>query len=329
MKSNKTWSHQKIPIIQTISSTAQRPLWSVMIPVYNCLSFLPQTLESVLIQGLSEKEMEIIVVDDCSTDGDVQKLVEEIGMGRIQYVRQATNVGSLKNFETCLNTSCGHLIHLLHGDDFVLEGYYQKMTALFQSFPHAGAAYCNFLYVDQDNNFVGYETKEQASDGLLENRLLKIAQRQRMQYCAVTVRREVYEKLGGFYGVHYGEDWEMWARIAVVYPLAYTPQPLACYRRHQNSISGQYLHTGQNIKDIKWVIEKIQHYLPKEQRTAAKKSALRFYARYTMAMAFSVWKRTRNKAATLGQVKQAFGLYKEPYLLWRLLWLRIKMLTGF
>jgi len=30
----------------------------------------------------------------------------------------------------------------------------------------------------------------------------------------MVVKREVYEKLGGFYGVEYGEDWEMWVRIA-------------------------------------------------------------------------------------------------------------------
>src|SRR5438270_4853541 len=85
-----------------------RPRWSVMIPVYNCAPFLPQTLHSVLQQDLSEAEMQIEVVDDASTDADVEAIVQEIGNGRVRYFRQPQNRGSLKNFETCLNRAEGY-----------------------------------------------------------------------------------------------------------------------------------------------------------------------------------------------------------------------------
>ena len=318
--------NSNIPAIKPVHDAVVRPLWSVMIPVYNCIKFLPQTLLSILSQDMGEDNMEIVVVDDCSTDGDVDALVNTIGKKRIKYVRQDANVGSLKNFETCLNLSRGYLIHLIHGDDYVLKGYYKKMTELFQTYPAAGAAFCNFEYVDERGNLVSREREEQQHDGLLTNWLIKVAERQRLQYCAVSVRRKVYEVLGGFYGVHYGEDWEMWARIAAHYPFAYTPQTLASYRRHQSSISGGYIKSGQNIKDILWVIDQIQQYLPSENRTKAKKSALKFYARFTMMMAFSTWARTRDKKATLKMASQSLDLYSEPYLKWRNLWLRIKIL---
>ncbi|MGI4728441.1 MAG: glycosyltransferase family 2 protein, partial [Janthinobacterium lividum] len=113
------------PVILPVANLADRPLWSVMIPAYNCISFLGDTLKSVLVQDRGEAVMQIAVVDDCSTDGDVAALVEAIGKGRIQYFRQEQNSGSLRNFETCLNRAKGQWIHLLHGDDRIENGYYQ------------------------------------------------------------------------------------------------------------------------------------------------------------------------------------------------------------
>src|SRR5690606_36819544 len=90
------------PITKPVAKGLQRPLWSVMIPVYNCSQFIPEVLKSVLIQHISEKDMEIEVIDDASTDADVEKIVQKIGKGRIKYFRQSKNVGTLRNFETCI-----------------------------------------------------------------------------------------------------------------------------------------------------------------------------------------------------------------------------------
>ncbi|HET7896220.1 MAG TPA: glycosyltransferase family 2 protein, partial [Flavisolibacter sp.] len=107
------------PQILPRPSDAYRPLFSVMIPVYNCSAYLEETIASVLAQDMGEALMQIEVVDDASTDVDVQALVQQIGGGRVQYYRQAENVGSLRNFETCLNRARGIYVHLLHGDDRV------------------------------------------------------------------------------------------------------------------------------------------------------------------------------------------------------------------
>ena len=112
------------PVIQAVSSEKERPLWSVMIPVYNCSNYFPEAILSVLRENVSPEQMEIEVIDDASTDADVEAIVKSIGQGRVKYYRQNENVGSLRNFETCLNRSHGRLIHLLHGDDRVKKGYY-------------------------------------------------------------------------------------------------------------------------------------------------------------------------------------------------------------
>src|SRR5215218_9112907 len=113
------------PIINPVNTTDPRPLFSVMIPTYNCLAYLKRTLESVLVQDMGAGKMQIEVVDDCSRDGDVKKLVDEVGKGRIRFYQQPENRGSLRNFETCLNRAKGYYIHLLHGDDLVKPGFYE------------------------------------------------------------------------------------------------------------------------------------------------------------------------------------------------------------
>ncbi|MCX6216763.1 glycosyltransferase family 2 protein [Spirosoma sp.] len=169
-----------------------------MIPAYNCAFFLKETLLSVLAQDPGEDQMQIEVVDDASTDADVAGLVATLGKGRVSYYRQPHNVGSLRNFETCLNRSRGYLVHLLHGDDRVRPGFYTKMGSLFEAFPTIGAAACRYAYIDAWGNDRQCSDPERPDDGLLDNWLIRIAQQDRLQYVSMVVKRSVYEHLGGF-----------------------------------------------------------------------------------------------------------------------------------
>src|SRR5678815_5469359 len=126
-----------------------RPLWSVMIPTYNCASYLRETLASVLAQDPGPERMQIEVVDDCSTKDDPQAVVREVGMGRVVFHRQRANVGHTQNFETCLQRSRGYLIHLLHGDDAVRPGFYATIEAIFAGHPEIGAAFSRNMFIDQ------------------------------------------------------------------------------------------------------------------------------------------------------------------------------------
>src|SRR3990170_3308869 len=102
----------------------------------------------------------------------------------------------------------------------------------------------------------------------------------------MVVKRSTYEALGGFYAVHYGEDWEMWTRIASRYPIAYSPKILASYRvGSESSITqGSYV-SGQNIKDIKIVIDIIQKHLPADRKTKIKNASLMYYSVYSIKAA--------------------------------------------
>lgn len=313
------------PAIPTHLTIHKRPLWSVMIPVYNCSQFLTETLESVLCQLMPEEEMQVEVVDDASTDTDVEALVMKVGKGRIKYYRQKENVGSLKNFESCILRSKGKLIHILHGDDLVRPGFYEKLSSLFKQYSEAGAAFCRYNCIDENGKNLYVKSPISNQDGILENWLFTIAERQHIQYAAIAVRREVYERLGAFYGVDYGEDWEMWVRIAKHYPVLYTPTILADYRKHTHSISSRKYLTGQYLKDISTVIQLIQNHLPNENKQYILKKSKKYYASYGIGMAENTWKALKDKQAVDAQIKNALTLYKSPRIYWLITKLYFKL----
>jgi glycosyltransferase involved in cell wall biosynthesis len=286
------------PLIAPFEGSKPQPLWSVMIPVYNCYSTLSETIASVLMQDPGEDKMQIEVIDDGSTDGDVKELVEQLGKGRIEYFKKVHNEGSLANFETCINRARGKLVHLLHGDDRLRNGYYQRVGDLFEKYPHIGAAFCRFATIDDKGKVMWNHSKEMEKDGILYNWLYKIASRQRLQYCTITVKREVYEKLGGFYGVTFGEDWEMWVRIAAHFDVAYTPEILAEYRVHTNSISYRSYMDAKHVKEMQWVINSIQKWLPEDIKGSIRSEALKNYAEYAISIANNIWHNTGNRIIT-------------------------------
>lgn len=252
-------------VIYPIPEDQERPLWSVMIPAYNCASYLVETLKSVLCQDPGPKLMQIQVVDDASTQDDPAQVVEMVAKGRVGYFRQPQNVGHVRNFNTCLKLARGHLIHILHGDDAVKPGFYQKMHEPFVELPGIGAAFCRDIRIDEDGQWNNLAPLIQNESGVIPNWLEMIAVGQRLQTPAMVVRREVYEKLGGYDNriTSYGEDWEMWVRIASQYPVWYEVEPLALYRIRASGLSGRTMRTGENARQVRLVIDLNRSHLPK------------------------------------------------------------------
>ena len=241
-----------------------RPRWSVMIPTYNCAGYLRETLASVLAQAPGPEQMQIEVVDDCSTEDDPESVVRELGQGRVGFYRQPRNVGHVRNFDTCLLRARGRLIHVLHGDDLVRDGFYRTLGRLFDVYPQIGAAFCRHLLMDEGGHWGTVTWLEQRDDGVLERWLERIAVEQRIQAPSIVVRRDVYEHLGGFDRrlTCCGEDWEMWVRIAASYPVAYATEPLAAYRLRAGSLSRRAALTAADTTDLHRVTKIVSDYLP-------------------------------------------------------------------
>jgi len=251
-----------------------------MIPTFNCARHLETTLTSVLAQDPGPEHMQIDVVDDCSTQDDPAEVVKRIGRGRVAFTRQPRNVGHVANFATCLQRSRGHLVHLLHGDDAVRPGFYETMSRPFAAPEEVGAAFCRYISMDDDDHWQTISGIERPSSGVLESWLEEIAVGQRLQPPCMVVRRSVYERLGGFDRriASYGEDWEMWVRIAAHGPVWFEVAPLALYRTGSASLTAGSMRTGRNVDDIALVVDLIQAHLPPERAHALRLEARRVAA---------------------------------------------------
>ncbi|MBW4603171.1 MAG: glycosyltransferase family 2 protein [Calothrix sp. FI2-JRJ7] len=306
--------------IPPILDAQPRPLWSVMIPTYNCANYLRETLASVLEQDPGRDIMQIEVVDDCSTKDDPEAVVKELGCGRVGFYRQLENVGYIKNFETCLLRSRGKLIHLLHGDDCVRDGFYSKLQRAFEENCEVGAAFCRTITMDEQGHWTSISALEQSESGVLNNWLERITEYQRIQTPSIVVRRHVYERLGGFDRRMFcwAEDWEMWVRIAASYPIWYEVEPLALYRHSSSSLTGRFVRTGKNVQDIRTAISAMQQYLPSDCVYMTQKS-LNGYGSLALGMA-SQFVNKGDMYGAINQIRQAFlcsfSLKMVFYTLW-------------
>ncbi|WP_153795713.1 glycosyltransferase family 2 protein [Foetidibacter luteolus] len=299
----------QIPYVDTSAG----PLWSVMIPAYNCYEYLKEALQCVIRQDRGADSMQIEVIDDCSTDGDVEAMVKEIGEDRVLYYRQPENVGSLRNFETCINRAKGKLLHLLHGDDRIKPGFYEAMEKSFEQHPDAGAAFCRTSYIDINGQYMHTARPEADKPGILPDMLMLLGERQRIETPSIVVKRTVYEDLGAFRMLIYGEDWDMWIRIAAKYPIAYIPEPLAEYRMAiPSSITYKKMISAENIKDIETVMKLTREYFPEEQLPELHKKARKFYAAYAVRTANTLWHDKNSPEGAYAQLKAAVRLSRHP-----------------
>lgn len=278
---NRTHSFKYQLEIPELSTDVHRPLWSVVIPTFNCAHYLKETLASVLVQDLGPEQMEIIVVDDHSTKDDPEAVVQQFGKGRVQFIRQEVNVGKSRNYATGINKSKGNYIHLLHGDDTVSRGFYEKIQALFKAYPKSSAAFCRCDYIDANNNKVGETSVIQNKCGIIDNFIERIAVWQIIQPPSIVFKRDVYEVIGAYdVRLKYIEDWEFYVRAAVNYEFCYLPEALAQYRVFPQNSSSQSAKGGQRIKTVHQVLSIIDKYLPqdiKNKTKAKRKQAAALY----------------------------------------------------
>jgi glycosyltransferase involved in cell wall biosynthesis len=245
------------------------------------------------------------VIDDCSTEGNPEALVQAIGQGRVTFFRQPQNVGLIGNWNACVERAKGHWVHILHQDDLVLPGFYQHLQAAITTHPSIGALFCRHAFIDENGHWQGLSEIEQKTPGILTDWLERIAIVQRIQFPSMVVKRDAYEQLGGFCAAaHYAADWEMWKRISAHYLVWYEPQILACYRIHSASETSRMVQSGADIIDIRKAIEMSKAYLPDSQVEQLSQQAREHYALYALNTARR-FVMSNNPQAAIAQIREA------------------------
>lgn len=237
------------PPIEPVPGGIHRSLWSVMIPTYNCAKYLRQTLESVLVQDPGSEQMQIEVVDDCSTKDDPEAVVREVGNGRVTFYRKPHNEGATANFNTCIQRSRGHLVHILHGDDYVLPGFYKRVSTGATAHPDVMAFFVRSFAVDEDGalDWLSARTKWLEQPARFPGELLY---NNYFLTPGVVLRRSLYEENGGFLPtLLHVADWEMWIRGITLGCGVMINEPLAVYRFFAGNDTGRLSRTAENLRD--------------------------------------------------------------------------------
>lgn len=302
------------PPVPPVPIGQARPLWSVMLPVYNPD---PQqfelALKSVIDQALPPDQMQIEVVDDASDRVDVAAIVRRVAGDRVAYHRQPRNRGLLDNWHDCLTRSRGQWVLLLHQDDGLLPGFVAQITrAIAQVGDRVGAILCRHHHIDSAGRVIWTSELERDTAGVIADWPARIAQRQRVQFAAIVVRRAAYEAVGGFDpAAASAADWEMWQRLASQWELWFEPEPLAVFRRHDGSTSSKLRRTGANIADTRRVIALAQTYWPADRREDWARAARSHYAQYALSEARSTLERSDWEGA-IAQLREALRCDASP-----------------
>ena len=97
-----------------------RPLVSVVVPVYNVEAYIDVCLASV--RGQTYPNLDIVLVEDCSTDGTVARLDAHLADERVRLIRHTTNGGLSKARNTGIEAARGEYVLFVDSDDVVAEG---------------------------------------------------------------------------------------------------------------------------------------------------------------------------------------------------------------
>lgn len=215
-----------------------------MVPVYNRADDLAVCLRSVLAAGYPPERMQIAVVDDSTSNDTIGAQVAALGGGRIEYHRNAKNLGMAGNWNRGIELARGELVHILHDDDYVAPGFYAAVDALAETFPDASLYFTRTLQVDELGaaNWVSPRLKEYET---FSKDPAPLFYRCDVRFPAMVGRRTAYARTGGFAAdLRMTLDWDMWLRLIADGGAAATEAPLAYYRLHSNNATSRYFRDG-------------------------------------------------------------------------------------
>jgi GT2 family glycosyltransferase len=239
------------PAIAPVPPGSPRPRWSVTIPTFNCADLLARTLESVLVQDAGPDAMEIVVVDDCSTRDDPAAVAASVGRGRVDFRPNGRNLGPTATFNACIGHARGHWVHLLHGDDMVLPGFYAECDRIIAAHPDVVMIVGQVVTIDPEDRWTAVIGPAPSHAGTrVENFLTQQATQQLAQFSGVAVRRDAYERAGGFSSLFgHVADRDMWFRIGQLGPVWCTSRPYGLYRVHPAADTGKHVRQATNVEE--------------------------------------------------------------------------------
>jgi glycosyltransferase involved in cell wall biosynthesis len=228
---------------------------SVVIPAYNAMAYLPETVESVLRQTFTN--FEVLIIDDGSSDQIVQ-WVSQISDPRVRLISQE-NQGLSGARNTGIAHAQGEYVAFLDADDLWEPTKLEKQVHCLENKPAVGLVYTWTVLVDEQGNPTGRVFISDAEGDVWQQIVWDDVM---SNGSTAMVRRCCFETVGVFdLNLGPAADRDMWIRIASRYPFAVIKEPLVFYRQHPNSMSK---NRKIMIQELRTVIEKSFQYAPLE-----------------------------------------------------------------
>jgi glycosyltransferase involved in cell wall biosynthesis len=257
------------------------PRISVLIPAYNAMNYLPETMENVLSQTFTD--FEVIVVNDGSSDA-TEQWVSQIKDPRVRLITQE-NQGLAGARNTGIAHAKGEYITFLDADDLWEPTKLEKQLRVLEENPEVALVYTWVAFIDEMGKPTGRVFKNQAEGDVWKN----LTEHNIVESGSVAmVRRSCFEDIGLFdrnLG-SYLEDWDMWLRIASRYPFKVVKEPLVYYRQLSGSASRNWEAMARSFEIV---IEKAFSAAPSELQYLKNRS-------YGFANICLAWKALQSQA---------------------------------
>jgi len=200
-----------------------KPRISVVIPLYNKGSHIGRTIQSVLNQTI--QDFEIIVVDGHSTD-DGPSIVQNYSDPRIHFFLQnSKGVSEARN--EGVKYAQSDFIAFLDADDEWLPCHIEELLRLKNCFPSAGLFATYYKIITENKKIQKPNIKyipPEPWDGLIDHYFRAVTYGESpFLMSSIAIPKQIFTDLNGFLPEwSWAEDHELWGRIALHYPIAYS-----------------------------------------------------------------------------------------------------------
>lgn len=223
------------------------PKVSVLLSNYNGDKHLDESISSVLSQ--TYKDFEFIIVDDASTDSS-RKVIENYHDKRIKKYYAEKNRNIAYSLNLALSMASGEYIARIDSDDVWELNKLEIQVQYMENHSECGECFTKVNIIDEYSNIANdmydeYFQLFNSAENKSQREWLRFFFYQGNCLChpSVVIRRNVLEHVGGYYHLAYvpAEDYELWTRIVMKYPIHILEEKLVRYRWEEtvNKISGK------------------------------------------------------------------------------------------
>lgn len=204
---------------------------SVIIPVYNRCRHVAKAVESVL--GQTYRDLELIIVDDASTDGTSEILADLATKdSRITLIRQTVNKGGATGRNLALTLARHDLVACMDDDDIMLPDRLELQVAFMEAHPDVSVLSSAAHMIDENDQIIGLSVPtidlERGKRAFDPNYFVNII------HPTAMYRKNDVLRLGG-YRKFLLDDRDLWGRMVTAgYKIAVSPDPVLLHRRHSS-----------------------------------------------------------------------------------------------